>query len=62
MVSEAPRPSVVTSLVSWLTPWKPATMVMLPASRDLLTRPGVMSMMRALPCSPVVMTPAWLPV
>jgi hypothetical protein len=25
VVSDPPRPSVVMSLLSWLTPWKPAT-------------------------------------
>ena len=32
MVSEPPRPSVVTSLESWLTPWKPATSTIEPSS------------------------------
>ena len=50
------------SLVSWLTPWKPATMAMCPASRAVWIRPGVTSMMRALPWTESVMTPAWLPV
>ena len=50
------------SLVSWLTPWKPATIAMCPSSRALGMRPGVTSMMRALPCTASVMTPAWLPV
>ena len=50
------------SLVVWLTPWKPATMAMCPASRVLLMRPGVTSMIRAAPWASSVMTPAWLPV
>ena len=62
MVSVPPRPRVVISLVSWLTPWNPATMTMWPLSRASVTRPGVTSMMRALPCVESVMTPAWLPV
>ncbi len=62
MVSEAPRPIVVMSLVSWLTPWKPATIAMWPSLRASVIRPGVTSMIRALPCLPVVITPAWLPV
>ncbi len=62
MVSEAPRPSVVTSLVSCATPWKPATMTMSPLSSALVMRPGVMSMIRAFPCVPVVMMPACEPV
>ena len=62
MVSDAPRPSVVTSLVSWLTPWNPATIAIAPASSAWRMRPGVMSMMRALPCAESVITPAWLPV
>jgi hypothetical protein len=61
-VSEAPRPSVVISFVSWLTPWKPATIAMAPSSSACRMRPGVMSMIRALPCRESVMTPAWLPV
>ncbi len=50
------------SLVSCETPWKPATMTMAPSSSASRMRPGVMSMMRALPCTESVMTPAWLPV
>ena len=62
MVSDAPRPRVVTSLVSWATPWKPATITMSPRSRAEVIRPGVMSMIRALPWVPVVMMPACEPV
>jgi hypothetical protein len=50
------------SLVSWLTPWKPATMAMCPSLTAVVMRPGVTSMMRALPWLESVMTPAWLPV
>ena len=62
MVSDAPRPRVVTSLVVWETPWNPATMTRSPASKDFSIRPGVMSIMRALPWAAVVITPAWEPV
>ncbi len=62
MVSEPPRPSVVMSLLLWDTPWKPATIAMLPSSRAVRMRPGVTSMMRALLWTESVMTPAWLPV
>ncbi len=62
MVSDAPRPSVVTSLVVCDTPWKPATMTTSPSSSADSMRPGVMSMMRASPCFSVVMTPACEPV
>ena len=61
-MSEAPRPSVVISFVSCETPWNPATMTIAPASIASRMRPGVMSMIRALPCAESVMTPAWLPV
>ena len=37
------------SLVSWLTPWKPATMTIEPSSSAERSRPGVTSMIRALP-------------
>ena len=53
VVSEPPRPSVVMSLVSWETPWKPATIAIAPSSSALWIRPGVMSMIRALPCARV---------
>ena len=36
VVSEPPRPSVVISLVSWLTPWKPATSTMWPSARAVV--------------------------
>ncbi len=50
------------SLVSWLTPWNPATMAMCPSSSAARMRLGVTSMMRARPCAESVITPAWLPV
>ena len=62
MVSDAPRPSVVTSLVSCETPWKPATIAIEPASIASTMRPGVMSMILARPCAESVITPAWEPV
>ncbi|CAB4922652.1 unannotated protein [freshwater metagenome] len=62
MVSEPPRPSVVMSLVSWLTPWNPATMTIEPSSSADRSRPGVTSMIRALPWLDVVITPACEPV
>ena len=62
MVSVPPRPRVVISLVSWLTPWKPATITMWPSSRAVEIRPGVTSMILALPCTESVITPAWEPV
>jgi hypothetical protein len=62
VVSEPPRPSVVMSLVSWDTPWNPATIAIAPSSSAACSRPGVTSMMRALPCDEVVMTPACEPV
>ena len=62
VVSEAPRPIVVISLVSWETPWNPATMTIAPVSSASRMRPGVMSMIRALPWTESVITPAWLPV
>jgi hypothetical protein len=52
----------VISFVSWLTPWKPATIAIAPSSRACRMRPGVMSMILALPCRESVMTPARLPV
>ena len=50
------------SLVSWETPWKPATIAIAPASSAVRIRPGVTSMIRARPCEASVITPAWLPV
>jgi hypothetical protein len=50
------------SFVSCATPWKPATMTIAPSSSAVRSRPGVTSMMRALPCADVVITPACDPV
>ena len=50
------------SLVSWETPWKPATIATAPASSASRIRPGVTSMIRALPCALSVITPACEPV
>ena len=50
------------SLLSWETPWNPATMGIAPASSADWIRPGVTSMMRARPCVESVMTPACEPV
>ena len=62
MVSEPPRPSVVMSLLVCDTPWKPATIGIAPPSSAVAIRPGVTSIMRALPCVESVMTPACDPV
>ena len=61
-MSEPPRPSVVTSFVSWLIPWKPATIAIAPSFNASVIRDGVTSIMRARPCAEVVMTPACEPV
>src|SRR5689334_22518896 len=50
------------SLVSCDTPWKPATIAMAPWAMAFSIRPGVMSMILALPCAESVITPAWEPV
>ena len=50
------------SLVSWETPWKPATIAIAPSLIAASIRPGVMSMILALPCAESVMTPACEPV
>ena len=50
------------SLVSWETPWNPATMAIEPASIALTMRPGVMSMILARPWAESVITPACEPV
>ena len=62
MVSDPPRPSVVMSLLSWLTPWKPATIAIAPSASARSIRPGVTSMILALPCTESVITPACEPV
>src|SRR5215218_108403 len=61
VVSEPPRPSVVTSCAVE-TPWKPATITTLPSARASLMRPARTSRMRALPCRVSVMMPACDPV
>ena len=61
-MSDPPRPRVVISLVPWLTPWKPATITMCFLPSASVMRPGVTSMILALPWEVSVMTPAWLPV
>ena len=50
------------SLLSCDTPWNPATMGIAPSSSALAIRPGVMSMIRARPCTESVITPACEPV
>ncbi len=62
MVSDPPRPSVVMSLLSWDTPWNPATIGMAPSASAPEIRPGVTSMILALPCVESVITPACEPV
>ena len=62
MVSDAPRPIVVTSLVVCDTPWNPATIGIAPSASASAIRLGLMSMMRARPCVASVITPAWDPV
>ncbi len=49
------------SLVSWETPWKPATRTTWPCSSASCTRPGLTSMIRAFWCAEVVITPACEP-
>ena len=62
MVSEPPRPSVVTSEAPFDTPWKPATSTTLSSSSALRMRSAFTSMMRALVCEVSVTMPAWEPV
>jgi len=62
VVSEPPRPSVVTSFEVEVTPWNPATITTLSSARASLMRPARTSRMRALPCRVSVMMPAWEPV
>ena len=57
-----PRPSVVISLVSAETPWNPATITMWPSPIAWVMRPGVTSMILALPWTESVITPACEPV
>ncbi len=62
MVSEPPRPSVVTSWVVVETPWKPATSTMWSSSSAALTRSARTSRMRARVCEVSVTIPACEPV
>ncbi len=62
MVSEPPRPSVVTSSELSDTPWKPATSTIRPASNASLMRCALTSMMRALVWEVSVTMPACEPV
>ncbi len=62
MVSEPPRPSVVTSFESWLTPWNPATSTIEPSSSASRSRCGLTCTIRASPCLDVVTMPACEPV
>ena len=50
------------SLVVCETPWNPATIGIAPSASALEIRPGVTSMIRALPCTSSVITPACDPV
>ncbi len=50
------------SLVSWATPWNPATIGIAPWVMASRIRPGVTSMIRAEPWAESVMRPAWDPV
>ena len=61
MVSEPPRPSVVTS-EEVETPWKPATSTILPSSRAARMRSALTSRMRARVCEVSVTIPACEPV
>ena len=63
MVSDPPRPSVVMSFVSWLTPWNPATIARVPSSGAVRMRPGGASMLRAVWWSEsvAVVRPSWSP-
>src|SRR3954467_13361446 len=61
VVSEPPRPSVVTSL-EVETPWKPATSTIRLSSSAERMRSARTSRMRALVCDVSVTIPAWLPV
>jgi hypothetical protein len=61
VVSEPPRPSVVTS---WLveTPWKPATSTIFSSSSAAMIRSARTSRIRALVWEVSVTIPAWEPV
>jgi hypothetical protein len=62
VVSDPPRPSVVTSSDSCDTPWKPATRTIFPSSRPRRMRSAFTSMMRALVWPLSVTMPACEPV
>src|SRR5665647_680012 len=62
VVSDPPRPRVVTSLVCSVTPWNPATIATLPESIAWRIRLALTSMIRALPWDSSVITPACWPV
>ena len=62
VVSEPPRPSVVTSWESAETPWNPATSTILPASSASLIRVARTSAIFALPWAVSVTMPACEPV
>ena len=56
-----PRPSVVISPLA-VSPWKPASITMLPSSSIFFTASGVMFTMRAFVCTRSVEMPACAPV
>jgi hypothetical protein len=58
VVSEPPRPSVVTSCESAETPWNPATSTIFPASSASLMRVARTSAIFALPWTVSVTMPA----
>ena len=62
VVSEPPRPSVVTSCVDVETPWKPATSTILSSSSAVWIRCARTSTIFALVWLPSVTIPAWEPV
>ena len=61
-MSEPPRPSVVTSLLSVETPWKPATRTIRSRSSISVMRSARTSMIFALVWEESVTIPAWEPV
>ena len=61
MVSEPPRPKVVTSSSSEI-PWKPATIATWPSEIERATRSGTMPVIWARPYAEVVWIPACAPV
>src|SRR3989440_5322773 len=60
VVSDPPRPSVVTS-ISVPIPWKPATTTTRPSASSRSIRAGVRPTIRALACRRSVWMPAWKP-